>query len=162
MTWTRNPLLLIPEDRLAVAATRRVWIGVAAVMLGVTACQQGWGGGTYTFVGAIMGGMHLLIFSLLARRWRRERGLWMLYALCTACALFMYTLTLQAPALPWGLAASSTPPLPPPHPRIVAQACDATLGGWLFFLSVRLQISAAVANVLRFRTTRANAAPPPA
>src|SRR6185295_6370001 len=98
-----------------------------------------------------MGGLHLLIFSLIARRWRQERGLWMMYAFLTFLALFMYALTLQAPAIPWTLAAappasSSTRPSPTTNPRIIAEACDAAVGGWLFLLSVRLQVSAAVAN----------------
>ncbi|HVU62472.1 MAG TPA: hypothetical protein VHC70_00750 [Phycisphaerales bacterium] len=154
------PHLLIREERLRRAGILRIVVGLAASSLGLTACRQGWGGGTYTFVGSIMGGVLLCMFSSGAMRWRRERGLWMAYIAQACASVFMYTILLQAPSIPWPNA-GSPPSIRPPNPRVVAEAWDAAIGGSLLLMNLRLQASAAVANFRRFRTIRSDGAGDP-
>jgi len=128
-------VLLIPERRVGLAAVFRVFTALAIVVYIVTASIRfGPNGGKLPMSEVFL----LLAHSLVALRWKRERGLWMLY-------VFLAVLTLGL-----CVAHSLTAPVTA-RMQTAREIADATIEVWICFLVARLMASAAVLNYRQFR-----------
>jgi hypothetical protein len=137
---------LIHERRLPAALILRVLIGAGTVAWVIVSWnRQGSAklGGDIPCVTSVL----LLLSCALASMWKRDRGLWMLYAFLGLVTLGGYiALELsRSGMIPMG-------PAPQATSRDIARLVrDAGLGAWVCFLTTRLLASIAVLNYRRFK-----------
>jgi hypothetical protein len=139
-----DPSALLVFRLIPAAGVRRA-IGframVAMVVVGglILGWTMGWVSG---WAVSFMAGLLLGLACILALRWDRERGMWMMYALMAFFAVagwVYYTFGALGP----GSQASKV--------DIKKMLEDAALAAWLCTLQARLMVSAAVHNFRRFR-----------
>lgn len=136
-----SDLIVIPESALSKAIRRRAFLAVAIMLY----CALGLVAPRLALLGPMtfLGWVHLLISSLLARRWNRESGMWLLYLLLASFSIWMW----------WGFRKPSPPPPSASLSMLIAIRRDEIACAFVAMINVRLLASAIVANLRLSQTT---------